>query len=199
MRRMRLPHRLFLVSLLLLAAGGCAALQELAALRSVTFGFDRVSGLRVAGVALAPGTRFSNLGLADVTRITAAVAAREVPLELVAHVRATNPADNKVAARMLRLDWTLFVDDRRTLAGHVADAVSIAPGATADVPVAVRLDLLALGSGGARDLVDLALGLAGQGSASRELRLELSPTIDTALGPMRYPAPVVVRHGSAAQ
>jgi len=178
---------------------GCTALQELAALRSVTFAFDRVSGVRLAGVDLRPGMRYSDLSLTDVARVSAAVVTREVPLELVAHVSASNPAENRVAARMLRLDWRMFVDDRQALAGSVAEPWTIGPGSTADVPVIVRLDLLALGSGGARDLVDLALAITGTGSASRDLRLELSPTIDTALGPMRYPAPIVVRRAGDAR
>lgn len=188
-----------MAALLLLGVPGCTALQEMAALRSVTFAFDRVSGVRVAGVALAPGMRASDLSLADMARVSTAIVTRDVPLEMIAHVSATNPAQNRVAARMVSLGWTMFVDDRRALAGEVGEPVSIAPGATADVPVAVRLDLLALGSGGARDLVDLALAIAGQGAASREMRLELVPTIDTALGPMRYPAPIVLRRGGAAR
>lgn len=196
---MRTRLVLICLSLLLLSTAGCTALQELAALRSVTFAFDRVSGVRVAGVALAPGMRYSDLSLTDVVRVSAAIVTRDVPLELVAHVSASNPAENRVAARMLSLDWTMFVEDRQALDGRVGEPLSIAPGATADVPVAVRLDLLELGSGGARDLVDLALAIAGQGTASRELRLELVPTIETSLGPMRYPAPIVVRRGGAAR
>lgn len=184
-------------ALALLSPSGCAALQEFAALRSVTFAFDRVSDVRVAGVALGANARWSSLSVADVARLGAAVASREVPLELVAHVGATNPASNSVAARMVDLDWTLFVEDRRVLGGQLGSALTIAPGRTADVPVAVRFDLMTLGSGGARDLFDLALAVAGQGAVAKEMRLDLVPTIETSLGPMRYPAPVTVRWGGA--
>ena len=194
---MRSSLRLVPALALLLSIPGCATLQELAALRSVTFAFDRVSEVRLAGVSLSPGMRFGDLNLADAARVTAAVASRAQPLELVAHVDATNPAENRVAARMLTLDWTMFVEDRQALAGRVGDPVAISPGQTADVPVSVRLDLMSLGSGGVRDLFDLAMGIAGQGSAARELRMELVPTIETSLGPMRYPAPVVVRRAAS--
>ena len=182
---------------LLLLLPGCATLQEMAALRSVAFAFDRVSDLRLAGVSLTSGMRFADLSLGDAARVTAAVVSRSVPLELVAHVGATNPAENRVAARMLSMDWSLFVEDRQALTGRVGDPVAISPGQTADVPVRVQLDLMALGSGGARDLFDLAMGIAGQGSAARELRMELVPTIETSLGPMRYPAPIVVRRAAS--
>ena len=181
------------VVLLLAGVSGCTALQELAALRTVSFAFDRVSNVRLAGVPIGPDTRFSSLGLSDAARLASAVALRQVPIELVAHVSAANPAANKVSARMLALDWTFFVEDRQTLAGALGTPVVIAPGTSTDVPLSVRFDLLQLGSGGARDLFDLALSIAGYSGAKKDLRLELLPTIDTSIGPMRYPAPVVVR------
>ena len=175
---------------------GCATLQEFAALRSVAFSFDRVGDVRVAGVAIGAGTRFTNLGVADGLRLGTAIASGRVPLELIAHVRAENPTENRVAARMVRAEWTLFVEDREAIGGTVAEPISIAPGQAADVPVAVEFDLLRLGNGGARDLFDTALSIAGYGTAAKELRLELVPTIETRLGPIRYPAPVVVRRAA---
>jgi hypothetical protein len=172
---------------------GCATLQEIAALRSVAFSFDHVGEVRIAGIAIGSGASFSNIGVADGARLGAAIVSRQVPLEFVAHVRAKNPAENHVAARMVNLDWKLFVEDRETVGGTIADAISIAPGQSADVPVAVRFDLLELVNGGARDLFDTALAIGGYGAVAKELRLELVPTIDTSLGPIRYPAPVVLR------
>jgi hypothetical protein len=183
----------------LLALGGCTALQELAALRTVTFEFARVSDVRLVGIPIGPGASFSKLGVADAARLGAAIVTKQAPIELIAHVSATNPSENKVAARLVELGWTLFVEDRQTLAGQLGNPVSIAPGSTADVPLAMRFDLLQLGGGGARDLFDLALAIAGQGTVQKELRLELLPTIETSLGPIRFPAPVVVRRGAASR
>lgn len=187
-----------LALLALLAAPGCAALQELAALRSVTFAFAGVSDVRLAGIRIGAGSSYASLGLADVARLGSAVISKQVPIEFVAHVGASNPAENAVSARMVDLEWTLFIEDRRTLAGELGAPATITPGATADVPLTVRFDLLELGGGGARDLFDLALAIAGQGPVRKDLRLELVPTIETSLGPIRYPAPVVVRRGTEA-
>ena len=142
-------------------------------------------------------TNFCSLGVVDLARLAAAVAAKQVPLELVAHVSATNPGENTVAAKMVDCAWTLFVEDRQALAGGLAGAVSIDPGRTVDVPLAVKLDLAQLGGGGARDLFDLAMGIAGTGTIRKDLRLELEPTIETPLGPIRYPVPVTVRRTAA--
>jgi hypothetical protein len=186
-----------LALLALIAVPGCAALQQLAVLRTVTFAFSGMSDVRLAGIRIGAGSSYSSLGLADVARLGAAVVGKQVPLEMVAHVSASNPAANTVTARMVDLGWTLFIEDRQALAGQVGGAVAIAPGRTADVPLTVRLDLLQLGSGRARDLFDLALAIAGYGSIQKDMRLELTPTIETSLGPIRYPAPVVIRRAAA--
>lgn len=186
---------LSLACLLLLAVPGCATLKQLAVLRTVTFAFAGVSDVRVAGVWIDEGSSFGRLSATDLARLGAAVAAREIPLELVAHVSATNPRENTVSAQLLGLDWTLFIEDRRTVSGALARAVAIEPGRTADVPLGVSLDLMSLGGGGARDLYDLAMAIAGRGTVRKDMRLELTPTIETPLGPMRFTAPVVVRRG----
>jgi hypothetical protein len=56
--------------------------------------------------------------------------------------------------------------------------------------------LVQLGSGGARDLFDLGLAIAGRGTLQKDLRIELAPTIETPLGPMRYAMPVTVRRST---
>jgi hypothetical protein len=179
-----------------LALASCTAFQQLAALRTVTFAFSHVSDVRLAGIPIERVADFGSLGVADAARLAAAVAAKQVPLELVAHVAATNPAENTVAARLVDLDWTLFIEDRRSLGGGMGGAVSIEPGRTVDVPLTVSLDLVQLEGGGARDLFDMAVAIAGQGSVKKDLRLELRPTIETPLGPIRYPVPVTVRRAA---
>jgi len=182
-----------------LAVPGCTALQELAALRTVSFEFASVSDVRLVGIPIGAGSSFSRLGMADAARLAAAVVSNQVPIELVAHLNATNPPENRVTARLVALGWTLFVEERQALAGGLGSPVAIAPGVTTDVPLQVRFDLLELGSGGARDLFDLALGIAGQGTVTKDLRLELVPTIETSLGAIRFPAPVVVRRGTGSR
>jgi hypothetical protein len=188
-----------LALLALLAVPGCTAFQQVAALRTVSFRFASVSDVRLVGIPIGPGASYSTLGLADAARLGAAVVAKQAPIELIAHVSATNPPENKVAARLVQLGWTLFVEDRQALAGGLADPVDIAPGRTADVPLAVRFDLMQLSAGRASDLFDLALAIAGQGTVTKDVRLELVPTIETSVGPIRFPAPVVVRREAGSR
>lgn len=186
--------RIQLFAVLALAAlPGCATLRQLTPLHSVRFQFSNVSDVRIAGIPIGARTSFRSLSVADAARLSAAVLAHEVPLDLVAHVEATNPAENSVTARMVALDWSLFIEDRRTLTGGLGNSVTIASGATSDVPLKVRLDLLEIGEGGARDLFELGLAIAGHGTLEKDMHLDLTPTIETPLGPIRYPMPVTVR------
>lgn len=172
---------------------GCTALQQMAALRQVTFRFDRVEGVALAGVPVGPGADYSKVGAVDLARLAATLAEGRMPVRFTAHVAATNPGDNAVSARLVDFTWALFVEDRRTVDGLVSGATDIAPGTTADVPVDIELDLRRFFEGGLADLYAVAAGIAGVGDNARTLRLELVPTIETSIGAIRYPAPIVVQ------
>ena len=61
------------------------------------------------------------------------------------------------------------------------------PGVPTDVPVTIGLNLVEFFDCNGPDLVELALSLAGQGSAPKEATLQATPIAATALGPIRYP------------
>ena len=177
------------------AAAGCATLRQFAALRQVSFAFDRITDVRLAGVSAAGKTSYSDLRLEDVARITAAIASRRVPLDFVVEVRAENPPTNTVTARLLQLGWTLFLDDSRVLAGKLDRAYAFEPGTPVIVPVAVSLDAYDLVGRNSRDLFDLALAIAGVQGHRKDVRLDLQPTVETDLGPITYPTPITIRRG----
>ncbi len=187
MRRYRLP-----CLVLLLASGGCATLQQVLALRNVEFEVDRVSDVSLAGVRLDGIRGFEDLGLTDAGRLAMAASRRDLPLELRLHLRAENPADNSVDARLVRMDWTLLLQDRETLSGVFADETLLRPGEPTDVPISMSLNLVEFFEGSAQDLVELALSLSGRGGAPKEVTLRATPTVETALGPIRYPRPITI-------
>lgn len=49
----------------------------------------------------------------------------------------------------------------------------------------------------AADLLQLAAGLAGVSERPTRVRLEVVPTVDTALGPIRYPRPLILLNTTA--
>ena len=89
-----------LASLALVALPACTALEQLAALRTVTFAFAGISDVRAAGIRVGPGASYGSLSSTDITRLGAAIVARNIPLDMIAHVSATNPPDNTVTARV---------------------------------------------------------------------------------------------------
>lgn len=181
--------------LVLLSLSGCAALQSVAALAQVQFALGGVTTLRLAGVDLLQVGSFEDLSAVDALRLGAAVAQRTLPLELGMDVLASNPEGNP-EARLAALDWVLFLEGTQTVSGRVADDLRLPRGATTPVPVVARLDLLEFFEGSTRELVNLAAGLAGLGGEPVALRLEATPTVETALGPLRYPRPVVLEGSS---
>lgn len=190
----RLPRNLTLPGFMALVLGlllipGCATLQSIAALSQVRFDLDGVSGVRLAGVDLERIRSYEDLSLVDAGRIGAAVVSRRLPLEATFQVGARNPEENP-EARLLALDWTLFLRDRETVSGGVDQELLLPSGIRTEVPVRVSLDLMEFFEGSTRDLVDLALALVGAGEEPVEVRLDAVPTVQTALGPIRYPRPL---------
>lgn len=187
-------RRVFGLSLFLLSfqACGCATVKEMTAIRHVDFRYDRISDAALAGISLNRVSSYETLGAADVARLALAVASKDVTLDLVVHLEGRNPETNSVTARMVAMDWAYLVDDRETVSGSVTQALSFPPGAPTDVPIRVSLDLVRFFGGDGRALLDTALSLAGQKTGGRQGALRILPTIDTPVGPMKYPAPIVI-------
>lgn len=188
-----MPQRRLLALAALLTLGGCATFQQVLALRDVDFTVDRIEDARLAGVELRAVRSFEDLGFADAGRLAMAVADRELPLSFDLHLTAINPADNSVDARLVRMDWTLLLQGRETLSGVFADETVLRPGVPTDVPIGISLDLVDFFEGNARDLFELALALTDQeGGAPKEVTLRATPTVETRLGPIRYPRPITI-------
>jgi hypothetical protein len=176
----------------LLVTAGCATLQQIAALRQVDFALERIAQVHLAGVDLDRVRSYSDLTASDVARLTLALSEDRLPLAFELIVQGENPADNDVDARLVRFDWTLLLEDRETVSGVFDREVVFAPGQPTTFPLAVELDLLEFFEGNARDLADLVLSLSGQGGRPRNVALRATPTISTALGPIRYPGAITV-------
>ena len=170
----------------------CATLQQFAALRSVDFQLDRVADVRVAGIEASRVASYSDLSLMDAARVGTSIARRELPLVLQLHVRAENPSDNPVTARLVRMQWTLFLDDTETISGLIDQELELPPGQPRDIPVDISLDLFDFFERSGPDLFNLALNLIGAGERPTQVALRAVPTVNTALGPISYPQPITI-------
>jgi len=186
-----LPSRTVLMgmALLLLALPGCAAFRSLAALSQVRFDLAGVSELRLAGVDVLRVRGYEDLSAREILQVTLSLTTRELPLEMTLDLQADNPSGNP-EARLMALDWTLLLQDRETVSGGLDQALVLPGGEVTGFPIRVRLDLLEFFEGSARDLVDLVAALAGVEGTPVAVGLRATPTVDTPLGPIRYPRPL---------
>lgn len=170
---------------------GCQTLREVANLRDIDYALGNVARADLAGVDLAGVRSYEDLRARDILRIGSSLADGQLPLQFQLGVEATNPEANNVQARMVEFDWTLFIEDRETVSGVVHENFVLPPGQTRTIPIDIQLDLLEFFDRSARDIVDLVLAFAGQGQP-RNIRLQARPTIDTPVGPIRYPDPITI-------
>jgi len=167
----------------------CATLQQFAALQNVDFSLDGVSRIELAGIDLTEVRSFSDVGFTDGLTLAEAVSSGDLPLALTLRVGAANP-DSNVDARLVRMDWTLFLDGVETVSGRVADEVVLSSGRSTTVPVSTEVDLLDFFDGGATELFELARSFAGLGGNPPDLALEILPVVQTILGPIPYDRPI---------
>lgn len=186
----RLATTLVLVFAVSLPA--CTALQQVAALRDVKFALDSVAQVRLAGVDISNVRSYSDIGALDILRLTRAVSSRELPLDMVVNVAAENPESNSVTANMVQFDWTLLLDDRDTISGAFNEEVALRPGVPSTIGIPISLNLVEFFDRSLPDLINLALALGGQEGASSRVALRATPTINTPIGPIRYPNPIDV-------
>ena len=175
---------------LLVVLVGCTALTQLTPVYPVEFSFDRVSNVRIAGML--PTAAYSELSSDDLARLSAAVARRNVPVDLVVHVRA-NSAKNTVNARMPQMEWTFFVEDQVIVHGTLAEDFMIEHGKSLDIPVPVSFDAYDALGGRTRSLYELGLAIADVPGYSKEIRLDVRPTIETGVAPILYASPIELR------
>ena len=180
------------VVLLALVPLGCNTLQQVANLRLVKFALDNASNVRLAGVQMDNVRSYSDLGPLDIARIGAAVLQREAPLEMTLNIGAENPADNPAGARVVAFDWTLMLDDKETVSGAFNQEVVIGAGQRATIPLAIRLDLFEFFGNNTRQIIDLVGAIAGQEGVSTRVKVVAQPSINTPLGPIRYPQPITI-------
>jgi len=185
----RAPLGMAIVAVAFLA--GCATMRGVSALRNVDFELDRVNDVRVAGVRI-DGRHGTDIPATEAAAVAVAALSGHLPLECEVVVRASNPPSNPVTAELVRMDWTLLLDGRKTVGGRVARRYTIPPGESVDVPVDVAVDLFETLGRQMPTLLRLAAALSGDGRSPVDARLQLNPYLDTPFGSMRFPRAITV-------
>ncbi len=170
---------------------GCQTLREVAQLRNVKFQLDRVSNAQLSGIDLRSLRSYEDLGGVQVARLASDVSNGRLPLSFTLHLQGTNPEGNSVDARLTQMEWTLLLQDKETISGTTDRGVVMSPGTPTDIPLELSLNLLDFFDDNLRGLVELASAF-GEGAPPATVELRMRPTIQTAVGPIRYPEPITV-------
>ncbi len=176
-----------MLSVWLLSLPACQNLQQLSSLKLMKFDLDRVSNVRLAGIDVLNLKSARDLGALDLLRVTQAIARRDVPLSFNLHVAAEAPQNLPVTAKLSTMEWTLFLQNKEAVSGLLNQSISLPAGQRVDIPVEIKLNAVDFVEGNAQNLVELVKNLIGSGDNPVNLRLSARPTIQTPLGPFRFP------------
>ncbi len=173
--------------------------QNLMNLNRLQFKLENVSNFRLAGIDIASKRNVNDLSIMEGLKLTQAFATKSFPADFTLNVAAKNPNDGNAGsqqtmATLKSLDWTMYIDDVRTIDGNINHSIDIpGTGQTSIIPLGVSLDLYKfLGSQGYEKVINLAMNLGGLGGSPSRLKLDAQPTVETPLGPITYPGRITI-------
>ena len=186
---------------LLLLLSGCAALQEmqnaLVNLKRLQFKLAGVVPSTLAGIELAKVNAPSRFSVVDGLKLTQAFANKSLPLRFTLNVAAKNPNDGtggspQSTATLSALAWTLKIDSQETISGDITSPIVIpGTGETATIPLQMSLDLYSFfHERGYKEVLNLALAIAGQNGSTARLTLAATPTVTVSGVPLKYPGQI---------
>jgi hypothetical protein len=173
---------------------GCSGvLDAITNLQRLQFKLDRVTGMKVAGVALSNIGSISNLSILDAANLLANFTQGKLPVEFTLNVLAKNPNDGtggtkQSSAVIENLAWRLFIDNNETINGNVGNITVPGVGQATNIPIRMSFDLLKFfKDAGYENVINLALALGGKNGSSSRITLKVKPTVSTIIGPITYP------------
>ena len=184
-----------------LVIAGCSALQEmqntLANLQRLQFKLDSVAPGNLAGINLAQVNAPSDLSLQDGLKLMNAFTNKSLPVAFTLNVAAKNPNDgtagtSKQVALLSSLAWKLKIDEKETIAGDIPNPIEIpGSGQATVIPLSMSLDLYTFFKDqGYKDVLNLALAVAGQKGSTSRLTLAATPTVSVAGINLKYPGQI---------
>jgi hypothetical protein len=193
-------HILLLISISI-HLSGCATLAEMqnaiTNLRRLQFKLDSVTSGTLAGVDLSKASEPSSITLQDGFKLTSAFAKKSLPLSWTLNVAAKNPNDGaggspQRTATLSSLAWTLKIDEKETISGDISQPLEIpGTGQVAIIPLQMNLDLYTFFSErGYKEVLNLALAIAGKEGRASRLTLAAVPTVLIAGIDVKYPGKI---------
>lgn len=184
---------------------GCQSLKDAAgalnAFKQLQFKLGDVNNFKLAGVNIATLQNPKNLSITDGVNLFNAYNKKQLPVSFRLNVEAKNPNASSSGSGdffLKKMDFTLYIDNKETINGSVADRLRVPPGgATAIIPVDMSLDLMKFfGDKGYEDLLNLAFAVGGVDGSSSRLKLGARVTVETPLGDVKYPGELTIINAS---
>ncbi|GAB1371498.1 hypothetical protein MASR1M45_15600 [Candidatus Kapaibacterium sp.] len=173
--------------------------NTLADIGRLKFKLDNISNMSVSGITLSNKKSFNDISTTDVLKLTSSFATKKFPAEFTLNVLAQNPNDGnngkqKTNAFIQSLDYRLIIDEITTINGDIKSEISVpGSGQSTIIPLGMGLDLYQFfGSRGYESIVNLALAIGGVNGTTSKVKLDIKPTVRTAIGPMSYPGRITV-------
>ncbi len=164
----------------------CDVLQQMATFTKCEFKMNSLTDTKLAGVNIQNLNSFTDLTFMDAANVTKTLLGGELPLTFKLNIEAKNP--NPATAAMQKMNWILYIDDNEITQGVLDQPVNIPPGETANIPLAIKLDLKKLFNDKTKNsLLNFAFNLADAGNYPTRVKLAIKPTINVAGIPIEYP------------
>ena len=200
---MRKSIKLFLIifalSFSLIQFGCTGAYDAFVNLQRLQFKLGAVNNFNLAGIKIGSIRTISDFSFVDGAKLLGAFTSGKFPASFTLNVLAKNPNDGtggtkNTSAVLKSLAWRLFLDDKETINGNISRNIEIpGVGQATTIPVDISLDLYKFFKDQGYDhVVNLALALGGVSGSSSRIKLKATPTVDTFLGPIKYPGEITI-------
>ncbi len=177
------------ISLLLvgmLSFQSCDILNQMITFTKCEFKMNSLTDTRLVGINIQNKKSFSDLSFMDAATATKTLLTGKLPLTFNLNIETKNP--NTSTAGMQKMEWILFIDDIKITTGTLNQHISIPPGGTQNIPIAISLDLKKLLNNKTKSaLLNFGFNLADAGNYPTRVRLDIKPTIEVAGIPIEYP------------
>jgi hypothetical protein len=197
--KIKLLLLLLTVSFSVLQFGCTGAYDAFVNLQRLQFKLGSVNNFTLAGVKIGGARTITDFSVLDAAKLVAAFSSSKFPASFTLNVLAKNPNDGtggtkNTSAVLKSLAWRLFLDDKETINGNISNSIEIpGVGQETTIPIAMSLDLYKFfNEQGYESIVNLALALGGVSGSSARIKLRATPTVDTFLGPIKYPGEITI-------
>lgn len=163
------------------------------------FKISGVSGIKLSGIVVDGKKSADDFHPMDALKLFQGFSNKKMPLQFTLNIAVENPNNGKggyprTDIYLKSFPWKLYIDDKEMLFGNIASPIYIPGVGEATVfPINIDIDLLQFfGLKTYKELLSLALRMAGAPGKPVEVRLTARPVVSTPLGDISYPDEITI-------